>query len=120
MDPTKASPNNIDQIRQLIFGEQLQDYDRRFQEFQKKLDQLNKELQDSREETDKKLSDLQKSIKKDMDTHIKTIEKQLSDLSEDKLDRAKLADQLVDLAMRLKGTSILDNLDTGISSHAKK
>jgi hypothetical protein len=120
MDPTQTSPNNIDQVRQLIFGEQIQDYDRRFQEFQKKLDGLDKALQDNREETDQKLTDLQKTIKKEMDAGFKAIEKKLSELGEDKLDKAMLADQLIDLAMRLKGTSIMDSISTGISSHAKK
>jgi len=120
MDPIPTSPNNIDQVRQLIFGEQIQDYDRRFQELQKQLDQLNRALQDSREETDQKLEDLRKTLKKELDAAVKAIEKKLSELGEDKLDKAMLADQLIDLAMRLKGTSILDSIHTGISSNAKK
>jgi vacuolar-type H+-ATPase subunit I/STV1 len=127
MDPTKASPNNIDQIRQLIFGEQIQDYDRRFQELQKKLDQLNKSLQAGKEETDEKLKEIQKTFQKDLASKIDAVKqeilevkKSLSNLNDDKVDRNQLADQLIDLAMRLKGSSILDQIDKGITADGQK
>lgn len=127
MDPTKASPNNIDQIRQLIFGEQIQDYDRRFQELQKKLDQLNKSIQTEKEETEEKLKEIQKTFQKDLASKIDAVKQELiqiqqslSDLNEDKVDRNLLADQLIDLAMRLKGSSILDQIDKGITADGQK
>jgi hypothetical protein len=52
MDVGKTSPNNIDQIRHLIFGEQIQDYERRFKEVIKNLETLKKTLQTYKNTTD--------------------------------------------------------------------
>ena len=48
------------------------------------------------------------------------VKQSLSDLNADKVDRNLLADQLIDLAMRLKGSSILDQIDKGITVDGQK
>ena len=44
-----------------------------------------------------------------------TLEEQISQMSEDKLDKTQLADQLINLAMQLKGESILNQIDKDFS-----
>ncbi|MBN1781931.1 hypothetical protein JW948_12440 [bacterium] len=122
----KSSPNNIDQIRHLIFGDQIQDYERRFQEVIKKTDQLKKLVQEQKTDIDaqikaleqtimKTLSDSQEAIHKEIKNQMQSLKKDLasleahqSEIAEDKLDRSLLADRLIDLAMALKGESLLD------------
>ncbi|MBN2105199.1 hypothetical protein JW835_14265 [bacterium] len=136
MDAIKnSSPNNIDQIRNLIFGEQIQDYERRFQELIKKFENLKKSLQIQKNELDEQLNkmefnfkqslsdqhnDLQKELKKQtqfIKQEILTVEEHLSKLTEDKLDKNQMADLLINLAMQLKGESILDQIDRDITPH---
>ncbi|MFC1569864.1 hypothetical protein ACFL4L_06480 [bacterium] len=131
----KTSPNNIDQIRNLIFGEQIQDYERRFQELLKKFELLKKSLQTHKNDLDEQLKEFeqkfnqllidhqntfQKDLKKQAQTmkqEIQLIEERQSQLTEDKLDRNQLADLLINLAMQLKGESILEQIDKDIASH---
>lgn len=136
MDGNKqTSPDNIDQIRNLIFGEQIQDYDRRFQELVKKLDGLKKMVQTYKDEADNQFSalekrlnqsiaDLQAILQKDLKNQIQSVRQDLHSLEEkqdllssDKLDRNQLADQLINLAMQLKGESILDQIKSGVMTH---
>jgi len=134
----KSSPNNIDQIRNLIFGEQIQDYERRFLELVKKFENLKKSLQTQKNEWDEQLkeiehnfkqllSDQQNTFQKELRKQAQSIkqeflttEERLSQLSEDKIDKNEMADMLINLAMQFKGESILDQLDRDISSHEQK
>jgi len=131
----KTSPNNIDQIRNLIFGEQIQHYDRQFQDLKKAFKNLEKTVHDQQreyveelKEQEKKfnqlLSDQQNVFQKELKKQEQSIKQELlsireyqSQLSEDKLDRNQLADLLINLAMQLKGESILDQIDKGMSSN---
>ncbi len=133
MNTAKDSPNNIDQIRQLIFGDQIQDYERRFQELLKKVDRIDQKVDGNKEAADekvktleevlgKKLAENHKSIQQELDTKTRSIQQEIQeilqkviDLTEDKIDRGQLADQLIDLAMRLKGSTILDHMEKEIS-----
>ena len=87
-NPVVKDGSNIDQIRQLIFGEQQRDYDRKIAEIQKQIKDLRKQMTDSFAET----------------------QKMIDRLAEDKTDRLKLANYLIEVAMRLKGEDIMDQL----------
>jgi DNA-binding ferritin-like protein len=134
----ESSPNNIDQIRQLIFGEQIQDYDRRFNNLVKRMEQLfealeqksqetNEKLEQLDKATERKLSELEQSLTKDLENrankiqqHIKEIQQTISELDNDKTDKNLLADQLIDLAMKLKGQTLLDQLKTDEPDHEQE
>ncbi len=125
-----SSLNNIEQIRQLIFGDQIQDYDKRFQEVEQKIENLNKQFQSYKSEMDDRLKTLNQSIsddqtqmQKDIEAHhqtlvqeISVLKNHLSNLTDDKVSRSQLADQMINLAMQLKGESILDQIDSGPAS----
>ena len=122
-----SSGQNIDQIRDLIFGEQIQKYDRRFKELAqegKKLNGLIDEmLQKLVAESDKQKADLEQKInevKKDFQKiqanlqqavkEIGNLKSSIDGLQSDKVDRIQIANLLIDLGMRLKGENILDSI----------
>ena len=129
MDVGKTSPNNIDQIRRLIFGEQIQDYERRFKELIKNLETLKKTLQTYKNTTDdqvkatkqqlnQSITTIQKELNsqiQELNQRIQSLEDQIAQIAEDKLDKGQLADQLINLAMHLKGESILNQIDKDFS-----
>jgi len=114
----KKAGQNIDQIRELIFGEYIQKYERRFKDIaqdSKKLNQLVEELRQQlaaeaeiqKAEQQKKIGDLKKSIQSELQKAVKQIES----LQSDKVDSLQLANLLIDLGMRLKGENVLDSIN---------
>ena len=136
--PIDSSPNNIDQIRQLIFGEQIQDYDRRFNNLVKQMGHLSETLEQTsqeihnkihqaEEETVRKIDEARQAVMKDLDLRTKKIQQQLKEIQQildeldhDKADKSLLADQLIDLATKLKGQTLLAQLETSGSDHAQQ
>ena len=118
-----SSPNNIDQIRQLIFGEQIHDYDRRFKSLLGKMDQLSHTLDEKTSEiyekmnqfeqdVDRKIGEARESMARELETCKKEIQRTMDELDQDKPDKNLLADRLIDLAMKLKGETLLDQINT--------
>ena len=118
MADQKKAGQNIDQIRELIFGEYIQKYERRFKDIaqdSKKLNQLVEELRQQlaaeaeiqKAEQQKKIGDLKKSIQSELQKAVKQIES----LQSDKVDSLQLANLLIDLGMRLKGENVLDSIN---------
>lgn len=132
MSPSEPNPGkNIDQIRDLIFGEQIRDYDRRFKTMEKKLDSLRSSFEQAASDWEKRykqqeayqkeqFDSFQKQIK-EVDSRIKKwiskIESQCEKLQEDKTDRLELANLLMEISLRLKREDLLDQL-TGSSQQA--
>ena len=133
-----SSPNNIDQIRQLIFGEQIQDYDRRFNNLVKRMERLaetfeqtsreiHNKIHQAEEDAVRKIDETQQTVMNDLESRTKKIHQQLKEiqqmideLDQDKADKNHLADQLIDLAMKLKGQTILEQLETKGSENAQQ
>lgn len=83
---------NIDKIRDILFGSQTRDFERRFQRME---DRLSKEISDMREETQKKLDTLESYIK----SEIKSLTERLVSEQNMRADAVrKVEDQLKDLA----------------------
>lgn len=124
MNPGK----NIDQIRDLIFGEQIRDYDRHFKSLSKDIKSVKTSLDQSIAELAERLSAEESDRKKEMDTLSKKIEsvdshlrkllsrmetrcnEEFTRLDDDKTDRLEMANLLVELSLRLKKEDLLEEL----------
>ena len=82
---------NIEQIRDILFGDKIQTYDNRFQSLESSLANFQKEVQ-------KQLKDLRESFSIDLQTSVSSIEKKLQYLS------AAADDEIADLRQDLDST----------------
>lgn len=130
MAEEKNAGQNIDQIRELIFGEQIRRYERQFKDNAKQIKQLSDSLTETHDklmselerreskliESLKELSDKMGKERKDLlrivDDHEKQMQAKMQVLEADKTDRVQLANLLIDLGMRIKGENLLDTLDS--------
>ena len=128
------SENNIDQIRELIFGPTMRDYERRFEAIQK-------QIQDLKADLEKKFSELKESLRadgaenresfkkmearleqfrKEGDTALQSLRSELIEkidlLQNDKTDRLQLANFLTEVALRLKGNDVMQQLSEQIDA----
>ena len=88
-DPGALSGDSVGKIREILFGEQMEGYDERFQQLEQRLG------------TD--LKNLQKSMEQGFDTLRDMIEKRTEAVSEASVHRRQLADALEQLASQLRG-----------------
>ena len=82
---------NIEQIRDILFGEKIQTYENRFQSLESSLANFQKEVQ-------KQLKDLREGFSIDLQTSVSSIEKKLQYLS------AAADDEIADLRQDLDST----------------
>jgi len=120
MADQKSSGQNIDQIRDLIFGEQIQKYERRFKEFAQDSKKLNELIEEVRQqlaadsemqkaELEQKINAVKKDLQK-IQSNLQQAVKEVEGLQSDKVDRLQMANLLIDLGMRLKGENVLDSI----------
>ena len=83
-DEMRRKLGNLTQIRELLFGEKIEDYDNKFQQYQNKLETLESNLQalDSnlekfKLEQQQRLDKLQNDLSHDITTAINALEKKL-------------------------------------------
>jgi DNA anti-recombination protein RmuC len=76
-DDMRDRLGNIDQIRDLLFGQKIDDYERRFDQTTQRLSNLETQLADFQEETRNQLSQLQSSLTKDIKAAVDALEKKL-------------------------------------------
>lgn len=115
------SPQEVDRIRDIIFGPQMRDYDQRFRTFQddverlqRGLDRLSETQAEQAAELGKKLQALRGEMRQEDDGLRAELRKAVDALSHDKVDRVQLGDLLIELGQQLKrggaGASLLDSL----------
>lgn len=72
---------NIEQIRDLLFGHKLQEYEQRFQQCEEYIDKINQDLSVFETETTNHLEQLQESLTTEFRSAINSLEKKLEYLS---------------------------------------
>ena len=120
--PAIANDNTqeIERVRQIIFGPQMRKFDQRFQEaqsdlerLQQELDRLQEQLSDQTADTTKKLQELRRDMRQS-DDNIRTELRQTTDqLDNDKVDRLALGELFVSLGTHLKTGGSLTDLMAG-------
>jgi hypothetical protein len=116
----QASPDNLEKVRDILFGAQMRDYERRFAHVE---EGLRRESTDLREETRLRFDSLENyikqeiaalgaSVKAEMDEIRRkhedlssTLSRETRQLSSDKMDRAALANLFTELANQLRKDS---------------
>jgi DNA repair exonuclease SbcCD ATPase subunit len=96
---TGADAVSVDKIRDILFGNQMQDYDRRFSQIDERFQQ---KLRDLESETTRHLGTVESSLKKQLDSLANQMvqEKELRSDSDKELER-NLRDQMQGLEKRL-------------------
>lgn len=124
MSQNAHSPNDINQIRDLIFGENIREYNRKFVEVEKELAKLHetvKEQSKSIQELQNKIKaanqSIESTIAKSEQTFLQRIDdlrreldQKLARLAEDKTDRLKIGNYLIEIGMRLKDENVMQQL----------
>ena len=72
---------NITQLQELLFGEQIKEYDRKFEQTQKHIDKLESDINEVRLTLEERLVQLEKSLTKEIETAVDSLEKKLKCLS---------------------------------------
>ncbi|NIA11576.1 MAG: hypothetical protein GWP10_18110 [Nitrospiraceae bacterium] len=135
--PQPNSGNNIEQIRELIFGESMREYERRFIELQKRVEKnqarFEETVQELRQQIEtvngkgkeslnglkKELDEAARGIHQELETMKAELLDKIQQLALDKTDRLQLANFLTELALRLKGEDVLQQLASQVESSEK-
>ena len=88
---------NLDQIRDLLFGEKIEYYERQFQICQNRIDKLDSQLQQFERETHERLSWLQNSLSTEIRSGFDSLEQKI---------------KYLDLSAREKNTKIKQEIDS--------
>ncbi len=92
-EPTNIS--KLDAVKELIFGQNMQEYDQKFETIEQLIDQKFKQLTEQ-------LNTLEKANNLNLDQAKSELNNKLDQLSNDKLDRSKLANLLRSLADKIE------------------
>jgi predicted nucleic acid-binding Zn-ribbon protein len=125
-EPAKASPQlesaqDVDRIREIIFGSQMRDYQQRFQSLQRDLarhqqeiDQLAERLSEQGSDQGKKLQSLRQELRQADEDLRDELRQTGQKLAVEKVDRLVLGELFIELGTHLKtGGSLADWL-TGL------
>jgi predicted nucleic acid-binding Zn-ribbon protein len=114
------SAQEVDRIRDIIFGPQMRDYEQRFQIIQRDLDRLQQEIdrlaeqlteQDSSQ--GKKLQNLRREMRQADEDLRDELRQTAQNLMTDKVDRVALGELFIELGTHLKtGGSLADVLES--------
>ena len=116
--PRADTPQEVDRIRDIIFGPQMRDYEQRFQTVQRDLDRLqqatdrlNEQLADQDSAQAKKLQALRQEMRQADDDLRTELRQTAQTLTTDKVDRLALGEMFIQLGTHLKaGGSVADLL----------
>jgi predicted nucleic acid-binding Zn-ribbon protein len=115
------SIEEVDRIRDIIFGHQMRDYEQRFQIFQRDLERLQQEidrlieqLADQDSSQSKKLQDLRREMRKADDGLRDELRETAQRLTIEKVDRVALGELFIELGTHLKTGGSLAELLKGL------
>ncbi|WP_020527165.1 hypothetical protein [Flexithrix dorotheae] len=101
-----ATDQKIDAIKQLIFGENIQEYDEEFKQIRKNILDAKTELANKLAETSKELKNMIETLRENHDKKIEDLRGQMLDevrnLDHKKLDRNLLGDLLQEIGGKIK------------------
>ena len=111
------SPQEVDRIRDIIFGPQLRDYEQRFQiiqrdleRLQQELDQLTEKLIDQDSSQLKRLQASHREMRQSDDDLRSELRQTANKLTNDKVDRLALGELFVQVGTQLKTGGTLTDL----------
>ena len=115
--PEVGSEQEVDRIRDIIFGHQMRDYDQQFQivrrdleRLQQELDRLAERLADQDSSQAKRLQELRQEMRRADDDLRDELRQATQTLTNDKVDRVALGELFIELGTHLKSGGFLDLL----------
>jgi hypothetical protein len=115
------STQQVERIRDIIFGPQMRDYDQRFQviqrdleRLQQALDHLTEQLTDQDSEQNKKLQTLRREVRQGDDDLRGELRQTAQKLTTEKVDRMALGELFIELGTHLKEGGSLTDLLKGL------
>ncbi len=114
------SVQEVDRIRDIIFGPQMRDYEQRFQtvkrdldRLQQEIDRLTEQLADQDSSQGKQLQKLRREMRQADDDLRDELRQTAQKLTTDKVDRVALGELFIELGTHLKtGGSLADLLES--------
>ncbi len=111
---------NVDRVRDIIFGHQMRDYEQRFQlvqrdlkRLQQELDRLAEQISDQQSDHTKKLQGLRQEMREADDAIREDLRLIAQKLTDEKVDRFTFGELFIELGSHLKsGGSMVDLLKT--------
>lgn len=113
----KERLGNIDQIRHLLFGSKIQEYEQRFDNSDRRLKKLETELASFEREMRESLTKLQDSLSSEIRSGINSLEKKLKYLSLTTHEETNRLQQALELTNR-KFAQVTDTLEKKVNSQA--
>jgi DNA anti-recombination protein RmuC len=119
---------NLDQVRELIFGEQMRKNENKFTLMEERLDDIKKDISKAEHEANQRFKQVEKEAQKlhnKLESHIEKVKKELSDsidstrsqilkkidqLIQEKSDRMELGNMMIEMGMRIKGEDLMETL----------
>lgn len=101
----EQAPQDVENIREILFGSQMRDYETQFKNFQSDIKRLQQEI----DQLNEKLQALQRTTRKADNDLRDELRQTAQQLTEDKVDRILLSDLLVELGGYLKTGGSLAN-----------
>jgi predicted nuclease with TOPRIM domain len=105
----EEKPQEVDRIRDIIFGSQMRTYEGTFEAIQRDLERLSHEIERLNDKTDeqdrnqsKKLQALERELRKADDSLRSELRENVFKLTDEKVDRQALGDLLIELGSQLK------------------
>ena len=111
------APQEVDRIRDIIFGHQMRDYDQRFQivrrdleRLQQELDRLAERLAEQDSSQAKRLQELRQEMRRADDDLRDELRQATQTLTDDKVDRVALGELFIEVGTHLKSGGFLVDL----------
>lgn len=108
---------NVDQIRDLLFGQKLKEYEQRFERCDRRLNKLESELGNFQSEMRDRLTKLQESLSSEIRSGLDSLEKKLKYLSLTTHDETSKLKQAIELTNKKSSQEIV-SLDRKVNSQA--
>jgi len=115
--PEVGSEQEVDRIRDIIFGHQMRDYDQQFQivrrdleRLQQELDRLAERLAEQDSSQAKRLQELRQEMRRADDDLRDELRQATQTLTNDKVDRVALGELFIELGTHLKSGGFLVDL----------
>jgi len=118
-----STPQEVDRIREIIFGTHMRDYESRFEAVKRDLDRLQQELEHlnaqlAEQDSDqtKKLQTVREELRTSDDGIRDELRATAQRLTSEKVDRENLGDLFIELGRQLKTGESLGGLLSGLES----
>ena len=121
-----ASPQDLERVREILFGGVIRDHDARFVTLQRDLERLQKALERSNEQLaaqdssqSKKLQEARQDFQASTDELRAEMRSAVKRLSDEKVDKEQLGNLLIEMGNQIKGSGVLSSVLDGLLQTAE-